>query len=94
MAKSELQKTIQNYYNVGALMDESDLQMLSWMEELRDLRKILRKKEPQGDEGFENIEEAISCIKEEYDATGETVYKQHLFWLKQLKKARKRIGAD
>ena len=74
--------------------DEGDYQMLSWLEELRDLRKILRKKEPQGEEGFENIEEAISCIKEEYDATGEMGYKQHLFWLKQFKKARKRIGDD
>ena len=93
-----LEETIQNYNNVGALMDESELQMLNWLEELRDLRRILLidiPKPPDDDDtAFENIEEAIQCFTEEEKATGETGFKQLICWLERVKEARERISED
>ena len=90
-----LDETIQNFYNLGALMSENDLQMLAWLEELQDLRNILKSSAATNDEdGFEDIDNAIEWIEDEWNATGETGPEQYLFWLKQLRKAQERAGDD
>ena len=93
-----LEETIQNYNNVGALMDESELQMLDWLEELRDLRRILFIDVPKplddDDTAFESIEDAIQHFSEDEKATGETGFKQIICWLERVKEARERINKD
>ena len=93
-----LDETIQNYNNVGALMDKADMQMLEWLEELRDLRQILSIDIPNppddDDTAFGSIEEAIQHFAEEEKATGETGFKQLICWLERVKEARERISED
>ena len=94
-----LEETIQNYYNVGALMEESDLGVLAWLEELRDLRKILTKKPPE-----EILDEltnedgpiTLKAIVEEFDNIAAQDPAEHIvnFWMKQLLEAQERVKED
>lgn len=105
MAKSKLQETIQNYYNVGALMDESDLQMLEWLEELRDLRKILSERSPEEKAAEDRIAkygemaltDELPLTLVDYISMMDPMLpdeEQIHIWAEQLLKARDRIGDD
>lgn len=105
MAKSKLQETIQNYYNVGALMDESDLQMLEWLEELRDLRKILSERSPEEKAAKDRIAkygemaltDELPLTLVDYISMMDPMLpdeEQMYVWAEQLLKARDRIGDD
>ena len=102
-----LKETIQNYYNVGCLMSESELQMLSWLEELQDLRAILNEREPKEAEvertiresGIENVSEDDPWRLEDYqDLLAHNCIsedeEQILFWIDQLSRARNRVRKD
>lgn len=91
-----LDETIQNYNNVAALNDESKQQTLSWLKELRDLRKILTKVPSQellneltDEEGPISLERVL----DEFDDVAAQDPAEHIvnFWLKQLLEAQKRI---
>ena len=102
-----LEETIQNYYNVGCLMSESELQTLSWLKELRDLRAILNEREPKEavvectikESGIENVSEDDPWRLEDYqDSLARNCIsedeEQILFWISQLNRARNRVQKD
>ena len=95
-----LEETIQNYNNVGALMDESELQTLSWLEELQDLRAILRERAPGEEEAekFTELSDDGPCTLEDYvnmlDYPVTIAEEQIQFWAKQLLRLRQRYEED
>ncbi len=94
-----LEGTIQSYNNVGTSMDESELQMLSWLKELQDLRKILTEtpsKELMEELDANNDTDLLIDTTESFDAYAAQDPAEHMvqFWLRQLRKARKRIEKD
>jgi len=106
--KYTLEETIQNYYNaMNGSWDENDHQMLAWLEELRDLRAIIKKRAP-GEEEAEKIEAKggepewgddpvtldyylASIIDYYIELPAE---KEVYHWAKSLYEARERIGED
>lgn len=99
-----LKETIQDYYNaMNGSWDESDYQMLAWLEELRDLRTILNKCAP-GEEKAAKMEDCDNFDGPMTldEATGYfdswpaqlDIEEQERFWLNQLLEARNRVEKD
>lgn len=100
----KLEETIQNYYNaMNGSWDESDYTMLAWLEELRDLRTILKKRsrlekhaEKRIAKGKDLSDDEPITLKEYIDLLDPLLdeEKEVKTWAKQLLEARKRIGDD
>lgn len=103
-----LKETIQDYYNaMNGSWDESDYQMLAWLEELRDLRAILNERAPgeaaaeakaekYGEESLTDDDpfRLIDFLDSMSRYTGSPEEEQMVVWAEQLLKARNRVEKD
>ncbi len=102
-----LEETIQNYHNVGTFVNEPNSQMLSWLEELRDLRIILNERTPEeaateikaekyGEESLTDDDpfRLIDFLDSMSRYTGSQEEEQMVIWAEQLLKARDRVQKD
>lgn len=105
--KYTLEETIENYYTaMNGGWDENDYQMLAWLEELQDLRAILKERAPNEEEGeaYEMTHDGESMADGPISLEAYVEFTDGLvglpyeieanFWANQLLRARQRIEKE